>query len=196
MTVHQPGPFLLDIPYVQTSEVHHFTVNCDVIGDADIGISPTVVTLRSKGSGPLILSGAVDALWTVIRPLMPATTIATQYVLWKYNGTNLDKTFISGGTLTAPNGSSIGAVKLASQLIMTYRTGAGNIGKLNVNDTPFDLNIHAPLGSGGIGETAAVKTYLLSAGCIVAGRDRAFPVAALNESAGQNEKLWKRRYRS
>lgn len=196
MTTRPPGPFLLDIPYVNTGEVHHFTINCDVVGPATVGISPSVVTMRTKGSGPMILSGSVDALWTVIRPLMPASTIASQYVLWKYNGTNLDKTFISGGTLTSPNGSSIGAVVLASQLIMTFRSGGGNIGKLNVNDTPFALNIHVPLGSGSIGETAAVKTYLLSDDCIVMARDRSFPVAALNESAGQNEKLWKRRYRS
>lgn len=196
MTVHQPGPFLLDIPYVQTGQVHHFTVNCDVIGDASVGIAPTVVTMRSKGSGPLILSGAADDLWGVIRALMPDTTIASQYVLWKYNGTNLDKTFISGGTLTAPNGSNVADAVLASQMIITYRTGAGNIGKLIANDTPFTLNIRVPLGTGYTTETGPIKTYLLSADCIVMARDRSFPVAGLNESLGQNEKLWKRRYRS
>ena len=196
MTVRPPGPFLLDIPYVQTGEVHHFTVNCDVVGPATIGIAPTVVTMRSQGSGPVILSGAADALWAVIRPLLPTTSIASQYVLWKYNGTNLDKTFISGGTLTAPNGSNVAAVVLASQIVMTFRSGGGNIGKLVANDTPLSSNIRAPLGSGSIGETAAIKTYLLSNDCIVMARDRSFPVAVLNESVGQNEKLWRRRYRS
>ncbi len=196
MASRTPGPFLLDIPYVQTGEVHHFTVNCDVVGDATIGIAPTVVTMRSKGSGPLILAGAVDTLWDAIRPLMPTTTLANQYVLWKFTGTNLDKIFISGGTLTAPNGSSIAAVKIAQQIIMTYRSGGGNIGKLVVNDTVIDSNLREPLGSGGLGETAAVKTYLLSDDCIVLARDRSFPVAGLNESVGQNEKLWRRRYRS
>jgi hypothetical protein len=196
MTVRPPGPFLLDIPYVQTGEVHHFTVNCDVVGPATIGLAPTVVTMRSQGSGPLLLSGAADDLWDVVRPLMPDTTVATQYVLWKYNGTNLDKTFISGGTLTAPNGSSDGDVVLASQAIFTFRSGGGNTGKLVVNDTPIDSNFRGPWGTGGIGVTAALKTYLLSPDCIVMARDRSFPVAALNESFGQNEKLWRRRYRS
>lgn len=196
MTVRPPGPYLLDIPYVQTGEVHHFTVNCDVVGPATIGLSPTVITMRSQGSGPLILAGAADDLWDVIRPIMPATTIASQYVLWKYNGTNLDKTFISGGTLTTPDGSSVGAVVLASQAIFTFRSGAGNIGKLVVNDTPITLNTRGPLGTSSIGVTAAIKTYLLSANCIVMARDRSFPVAGLNESFGQNEKLWRRRYRS
>lgn len=196
MTAFPPGPFLLDIPYVQTGEVHHFTANCDVVGDQSIGIPPTVVTMRTKGSGPQILSGAVTALWAVIRPLLPSTTLANSYVLWKYNGNNLDKTFISGGTLTAPNGSNVAAAILAQQMILTYRSGGGHIGKLVVNDVPFGSNARAPLGSGTFGETIPVKTYLLSDDCIVMARDRSFPVAGLNEAAGQNEKLWRRRYRS
>lgn len=195
MPTRPPGPFLLDFPYVQTGQAHHLTINVDMVGDETIGISPTVATLRSKGAGPLILSGAANAFWAIMRLFMPSSTIANSFVLWKYNGTNLDKTFISGGTLTTPNGGSIGTAVLASQLIMSYRSGGGNLGKLVVNDTVITTNVYGPLGGGLIGETVAVRSYLLSDDCVVMARDRSFPVAGLNEAAGQNEKLWKRRYR-
>jgi hypothetical protein len=195
MTVFLPGPYLLDFPQVQTGLTHHFAVNCDAIGSPPIGADPADVDMRTKSGTPVDLQTAADDLWDAVRGLYPTTTLCSQFVLWKYNGTNLDKTFISGGTLAAPNGSGVTAVVLSSQLICTYRSGAGHIGKLSFVETVLASSIKAPFGGGAIGETVGIKTYLLGGGNIVMARDRSFPVAALNELAGQNEKIFKRRNR-
>ncbi len=196
MPSRAPGPYLLDIPILTSGEIHHMTFNCDTIGDPEIGSLPADVSMRTKGAGPTPLDDSANALWAAMRPLYNTTSLAPDYVLWKIPGPNLDKTFISGGSLTTPNGSSASPAKLTYELICTFRSGGGNIGKVVFPEDVVDSEARGPLGGGLFGETVAVKAYLLSSANIVMARDRSFPVAGLSESSGPNRKLVTRRYRS
>jgi len=194
--MRDPGPYQLEIPYIIQGFTHYFHVNCDVIGSPVVGSAPADVDMRTKGSGPTPLSTSANLLWATIRPLLSTTTLASTYVLWKFQTTNQDRIFISGGDLTAPNGSNVATPTLAWQGVMSFRSGGGNIGKLQVMEPVIALNGRYPLGGGAIGETVAVKNYLMGSTCIVMARDRSFPVAPLNESFGQNDTLRDKRFRS
>lgn len=196
MSEHQPGPYQLEIPYVIAGLTHYFHVNCDVIGSAPIGTAPASVTMRTKGAGATPLTTSANALWNIIRPFFASATIATTYTLWKFTGTNQDRVFISGGDLTSPGGSDGGANVLSSEAVFTFRSGNGNIGKLQLMESVFTVSSHGPIGTVIGWTTSPIKTYLLGNSCIVLARDRSFPVAALNESFGPSRVTFNKRNRS
>lgn len=189
------GPYTLEIDTISQDLSHVIEVNCDVIGDDTTGISPLVVTLRTKGSGPLILSGCADAFWGVIRTRFSSLTLASTYTLWKRNIHNEEKLFVSGGTLTAPNGSVPSTIALASQHVMTWRSGAGGVLKLSLLETANMDVKRIPLGSDTGTGIAAIDSFVRSPNSFLLARDHGFAVASMNSSYGQNEKVFDRRYR-
>ena len=195
MSTRKAGPYLVKFPYVATGIPHVFQVNCDVTGAPVVGADPTDVTLKTRNGSGVSLQVGANALWAVMRPLLHTGVIALTYELFKVHPTNGIHSFVSGGSLLSPNGSSAGAVLPAQQATLTFRTGAAHIMKLELLDVSITINTRAPLASGGVGETPAIKSYILSGANFTAGRDRAWPVVGLNEAFGQNEKTAKRRYR-
>lgn len=196
MAQYPPGPYQLEIPYITEGFTHYFHVNCDAIGDPAIGTAPLDVDMRTKGSGPTSLVLSANLLWATMRTAFSSQTLATNYTLWKYNTSNQDRIFISGGDLETPNGSAGAAPVLAWGAIYTYRTGLGNVGKLQIMEPAIGLNTRAPMGSTPGFNGPTVKAYLLGSTNIVMARDRSFPVAAMNEALGQNETLADKRFRS
>lgn len=190
------GPYLLDIPYLTSGMTHHLKINCDTLATPTVGQDPDDIAMRTKGSVPdTTLHAAANALWTAIRQIFSNTTLASVYSLFKTNEANEDLEFISGGSLTTPNGGSIAVPTLMWQLTMTYRSGNGHIGKVELMETVISSNDRYPFGGGSIGETVAIKNYVMGANNIIMARDRSFPIAPLNEASGQNERLFRKRHR-
>jgi hypothetical protein len=195
MTVYEPGPYSVTIDYVQTSLKHTIELQCDTVGAPAIGTAPSAVTLRSRDGTGVLLNGAADAFWDLFRVFLPATTAASSYVLWKREPGISDKTFISGGDLTTPNGGGVGPVVLCWQAVMTMRTGNGNIMKINAMEPVTGGSFRLPIAASGVLFADALATYLLSGDNWVQSRDRSFPVAKLNLALGQNEKTFRARNR-
>lgn len=195
MTAYPAGPFVLKIPMVVAGLTHTITLNCDTIGAAVPGTDPFSITMRNKGGDGIILDAAVDLFWTAIRDLFGTDALASTYALWKTNDLNSELEFISAGSLTPPNGL-VGVYVPAQQCTWTWRSGAGNIAKLALIETTLTGNTRVPLTSITTGPIPAVNNYVLSADNILMARDRSFPVAAMNFSQGQNEKVFEKRFRS
>lgn len=196
MTQYPRGPYILRIDYTQNQLTHTLDLNVDVIGDAVTGTAPADITLRSRAGGGVLLNGAADEIWGVIRPNLPTSTTASSYALFKPNVNNNDLLFISGGILTQPNGSSTNTVVPASQATLTWRSGNGNIAKMVLLEHVYASNSRTSLGASGTAAIEAINTYVLSDNNVLMARDRSFPVVPLNVSFGQNEKTFNRRYRS
>lgn len=195
MTVYDPGPYTFTIDYVQTGLHHTFEVQCDTDGAPAIGTPPSAVTMRTRDTTGILLNGAADALWDVLRPLFPTTTQASSYVLWKRTAGIADKTFISGGDFTLPNGSSASPAVLNWQAVVSMRTGGGHIMKLELMEGILGAQYRLPIAAAGVSVVNDLATYLLSGSNFVQSRDRSFPVARLNLSLGQNEKTFRARNR-
>lgn len=196
MVAYPAGPYILEFPLVVTDIAHAITVNCDVIGNDVTGTPPASITLRAKGGVPVALNTAADALWTVIKALYNTGMLCSTYNLWKMNVDNNDRLFVSGGTLTSPNGGAAAVTVLGGQATYTMRSGNGGIVKLTLIEGTANLNTRIPFASDVLNGVPALRTYLLGSTSIVMGRDRSFPVAAMSSSYGQNEKIFKRRFRS
>ncbi len=197
MTTLRPGPYTLQFP-MQFSELsHNLEFNCDVLGTPASGDAPSTINMRDAGSTGLSdLETAANDLWAVIRPFFQGLTLCSTYTLWQRTLTTTERIFVSGGTLTTPNGGNPGANTPASQATYTLRSGGGGILKIVLLEGVFASNSRVPMSSDGLASVPALRTYLLGEGCIVSARDRGFPVAAINSSYGQNEKIFNRRFRS
>lgn len=195
MASNPSGPYILEIPLITADFQHELTVNCDVIGTPSPGASPLDVTLRTRSGTGGVLSGAANAFWDAVRPMFGTNTLAATYTLWKVGVTNTEREFVSAGTLTNANGLS-GTAEPAQQATFTFRSGNGGIAKVVLIEPNAIGNTRIPLASALNAAVAAVRTWVLSDDSFLMARDRSFPVAPMNYSLGQNEKIFKRRFRS
>lgn len=195
MAQHKAGPYTLTYPMIFNGLTHDLEVNCDVIGTAETGDAPDDVTLRTRSGVGADLDASANAFWGVVRGFFNGLTLCSTYNLWKRNENNDDRLFISGGTLTNPNGSNPTANTAAGQIILTWRTGGGNVMRLSLQEPVVPNNDRVPIASSFDPNTIAVNGFIMSGLNFVMARDRSFPVAPMNQSFGQNEVTFKRRYR-
>lgn len=196
MTAYPAGPYLLTIDYVWDNISHEFAANCDLNVEVPTGTPPEDTILRNKGGGGIPLDQAGNDIWTVLAAFFNGTTLASTYQLWKCNPDNDDRLFISGGILSSPDGANISSPNTpASEAIWTFRTGNGNVMKINLLEGVWGANVQIPIASDTTAGVLALRTYMLSADCVITARDRSFAVAPMNSSYGQNEKVWRRRFR-
>jgi len=196
MTAYPAGPYLLTIDYVWDGLSHELAINCDTIGDPDVGTDPSEVVMRTKNGVELLLEDSAQNWWDVARLFFHLQTLASTYSLWKMNAFNDDRLFISGGVLTNPNGANISEPNTpASQAIFTFRSGMGNIMKLVFLEGVWGANQQVPMPSDTTAGVLALRTYVLGGTSMIMARDRSFAVAPINSSYGQNEKVWQRRFR-
>ena len=195
MTVYDPGPYSLTIDYVVSQLRHTLEVQCDTDGTPAIGTLPSAVTLRTRDTSGVTLAVGANAFWALYRALLPSTALAASYTLWKRTAGIADKTFISGGDFTVPNGGSVGAAILTWQAVMTMRTGNGHIMKIEQMEGTAAGSFRLPIAAAGIPEFDDLADYLLSGDNWIQSRDRSFPVAKLNLALGQNEKTFRARNR-
>lgn len=197
MATLRPGPYTLEFPQQFAELTHKLEFNCDVLGTPASGDAPSTIMMRDAGSTGLSdLATAANDLWGVIRPFFTPSTLCSTYTLWKRTLTTTERIFVSGGILTSPNGSGSGVNTPASQATYTLRSGAGGYLKVIFLEGLFTSSSRIPMSSDTLTAVPAFRTYLLGDGCIVMARDRGFPVATMNSSYGQNEKIFDRRYRS
>lgn len=197
MAVHPPGPYLVKIPYVVAGISHEFVINCDVVGDPAIGSDPNDVNMETKGAVAKTLSQAVNTdLWPLLRQFWSNTVLASAYTLVKCRPENNDVVFISGAALFPINGGAAAAPVLASQLTLTWYSALGNLAKVVMLEHSFPRSDRVSIGATGEPVINDFLDYVSSDDNIIMARDRSFPVAGLNASFGQNEKVFNRRYRS
>ena len=196
MTAYPPGPFVLEYPLVVQNLAHAITINCDIIGAHVTGTDPSLIAMRAKGGVPVDLDIAANALWDVIRTFYNTEALCSTFNLWSVTADNADRLFVSGGTLTAPNGAAAAATHLAWSSIYTFRSGNGNTLKFTFLETTAVGNDRIPLASDVVNGVPAFRAYVMSDDNIAMARDRSFPVAPMNSSYSQNEKTANRRFRS
>lgn len=190
------GPYTLSFPMVYDELSHDFEVNCDVLGSPVVGSDPATINLRTRNGDGADLDTCANALWAELRQMFNASTLCSTYTLFKRNVNNENRDFISGGGLDLPNGSGVAANVPASQATFTWRSGGGHIMKMVLLEANLGGNGRGPLPSTGNVFINSLNGFVLSGLNFVSARDRSFPVAALNASFGQNEKIFERRFRS
>lgn len=202
MAINYPGPYEIRIIYTVTISsiaiTHVQRLNCDVAGTPDPGTPPdeVLITRRIASLDPAddMMDAVVDEWITLIREIY--NTTGTQFVraeLWKFDEESFDGVFVTSYDVGV-GGNSASATQGASQTIYTFRTIEGGIMRLSFMET-----IHAPIAasplSGLTGATGAIRDFIIGDTNWVLARDTSYPFASMNWSPGQNEAVFKKRYR-
>lgn len=199
MALNFPGPYGLKIFYTTTpvgfpAMTHKLEVNVKVVGTPTPGTSADDIVVETHDSAGISLEGAMLAIVNAMRPLYHTSTDFTLFELWRYAPNSFDATFITSDVIGL-QGTSVTNAAPAGQVIMTFRTVEGGSLKLYLMEASFDPGRSQafPTSFATINTLAGVVTHP-SNGFIWA-RDTSRPVAPKAFFPGQNERLFKKRYR-
>lgn len=160
-----------------------------------VGDLPTDIDIQLLGGSTAKLDVVALDYANRIRPLYnTAITIGT-YTLWRYV-TNYSRDFIASDTVT-PTATGSGSITIAGQLTLTFRHAGGSPSRHTFLESNVSGDTQNALVANASGNSIQkYAAWVLSATSPVVGIDNTFPVATLSESRGQNEKVWRKIYRS
>lgn len=200
MAANKPGPYEIELNlggWVSPSREHVLRISVAALGSPVAGTLPSAIDIQKTGGATAKLDVVTNQLWSFLRPAYHTSISVIGYTLWKYVPGTLAKDFVSSGSVTTPTGTNGTAANIAGQSTLTFRSANGGIMKLVLIEPSFSGDTSTPLIPNAAGSTQAkIAAYILSADNVALARDDSYPIAALRDSRGQNEKIWRKVYRS
>jgi hypothetical protein len=200
MALNFPGPYGIRIFYTTTptgfatrSRKMEFYVS--TVGTPSPGTSALSIDLTARGGATVNLDAEVDALVALLRPMWPAATDFTHYELWRYIPGSFDAIFITTEPI-ALSGTGAGSSSPAGQSIITLRTLEGGIAKVSLMESILGPGPQQGFPTGNAAVNALANFLSHPTQTVYLGRDTSYIVAAKGLFPGQNERLFKDRYRS
>lgn len=154
-----------------------------------------ILTILGSGSGSTLDIAANDLL-DLLLPFWRPTTEFSRVELWKYGAEpSTDKTFLSVLELAEPGTAAAGSDTAAQQETMTLRTIDGGTMRVQLMEPVSSLTSkqNPPFSPA---HFDALRTYLIGTNHPFVGRDNTRPLAAIAWGSGQNEKLFRKRFRA
>lgn len=199
MANNYPGPYEIEFQLAGwTSPIREHVLRFSVValGAPAPGTLPSAIDIQKMSGATAKLDVVANQIWSFYRISYHTSINVVGYTLWKYVTGTLAKDFVSAGTVTTPAGTSAVAPIAAGQTTLTFRTANGGILKSvliessNAGDTRIVLT---PNVAGSAPQRIA--SYIMSGDNVALGRDDSYPVAALRDARGQNEKIWRKIFR-
>lgn len=193
-----PGPF--EIEYLITgftgpAREHVLRVSVAALGSPSPGTLPSAIDIQKKGGSSAKLDVVANQFWEFIRPFYATGISCSGYQFWRYVPMTFGKDFISTGAVTNPAGTGA-AIIPAQQVTQTYRAANGGILKIVLLEPNLGGDTRVTLVPNAGGTTSQrLAAYVLSADSILLARDDSYPINALRESRGQNERIWREIFR-
>jgi len=160
-----------------------------------VGSLPTAINLQLLGGGSATLQAVANAFLGVLKPMYAASVTMGAFTLWRM-ATEYQKDFVSAGTATTAAIGS-GVVNVANQKTLTFRHANGGIGKVVLLESNQGVNTKTTMVINAAGTPVQkLAAYLMSTASPMIALDNSFPVAGLYDSGGENEKLFRKIYRS
>jgi hypothetical protein len=199
MTMNFPGPYEVRFKYdvniggkVLTHQAR-FSLVIPVAPDPGDPFSGIDVELSGGGSDNL--ADIVVDTWNVLKPFMDDTGAECTVVeLWKYTAGTFNADYITTYALNS-HGSDEGASVAASEHIWTFRTTGGGIFKVTLLETNYGWGVSTPYGSASADNQAVMDYFSHATLAPYVARDNTYPFVPLYVHPGQNEAVFKKRYR-
>jgi hypothetical protein len=201
MALNYPGPYEVRYIYQCTAtpggELEHQTrLSLALEADPDVGTLFADIDVTPRVAAPVDLQTVCNAfVQLVIDVYETGNSMWDRVELWKYTPDTFLATYISQLGL-AEDGDAVGSVVPAAQSIFTYRTEEGGIMKVTLMEpshTPMVKQVYGDLNPP---EDAIVDWFLDDAASFHLARDTSYPTAFLGWFPGQNEHVFKKRFRA
>jgi hypothetical protein len=201
MTVlNYPGPYQLRLYYTTaptglTPMTHVAKYNCDFSPAPNPGDTFASMTVKRRGLGVYNFATYMTDWANLLKPMLSSNANNTiDYAeLWKYDVGTFNASFISALGLAVAGTTALAALP-AVQNMITFRTLEGGIMKLNILESwsgGSDIDT-PPFTQAGL---EAIANFVTGTGNAWLGADTSYPFATKALYPGQNEALWRKRYR-
>lgn len=202
MALNYPGPYELRLYYsaaVGTQVLQHVArYNIRINGITSPGDEFGDLQVIRRSGPDLTASGTLAAVttdWvTLIKPKFPTTVNFDFAELWLYAPDSFEADFVSTFPLDVP-GTAGGSLQPAGQEIWTFRTIEGGLMKLSFMETNVVPGASRSAGTA-VGGDAAIRDFVIGANNWILARDTSYPFSAIKIHPGQNEAVFKKRYRA
>lgn len=194
MPTNYTGPYAIEFEYIVEDQSHKQLISCDTQGTPVAGCDPSTVTLETKDTVGVDMQTAVQAYIDEVVGFYDSGVSFIGYTLWKYTALSEVRTFITSDTL-GDVGLSGGPSRLAGQTTLSFRTQEGGIFKLVYLETIFTDDNQISLGGWGNANAIAIVAMVTATNTWFLAKDTSYPISALRASFGENERVFKKRYR-
>lgn len=200
MALNYPGPYGIRIFYTTTPAgflplTHKIEFNVRAVGTPAVGTPAESVQIELHGGGTIYVDQAVDQIITLMKPMYPAVTDFTLFELWRYAPTSFDATFITSDVI-AVQGTNATASVPAGQSIITFRSAEGGSMKVHLMESSLGPGPQQAFPTSNAQVNAFSAMIVDPSSGFVFARDTSRPVSPKGLFPGQNERLWKKRYRT
>lgn len=196
MTINFPGPYTVKIFYDVAGYDHILNLNVAFATPPGVGVAfSSIYPLTDLGTTSAgSLQVWVDALVTDLLPLFSAAESAIRTAeLWKNVPDSFAATYVTAYDISEA-GTAGGNYEPASQEIYIWRTKEGGTMRLTLMETIDQVGQSEAYNDLSAGRKALVDNNFGSPG-VWLGRDTSYPLAFLRMHPGQNEKMFRVRYR-
>jgi hypothetical protein len=201
MTLNFPGPYQLRFHYTTANSSfaakgHTQKLNINLSPDPAPGTPFSGITALNGVGGTQALNALVDAYLNLVKAIYAnAANNTWDYVeLWKYDPGTFDASFVSVYN-TAVAGTSASPMNTANEQIMTFRTLEGGVMRVHYEESVKSIGVadSAPFADAAL---EAIRAYIGDTPKPFLGADTSYPFATIALYPGQNEALFKNRFRT
>lgn len=190
-----PGPYEVRMFYQVDGLAHTARYNCFASGSPVPGTDPATIDLVQQDAGLVNVMTALSDWVALLRPVYETSSSFDRAELWQYDVGTTNGTFIAAWNIGLA-GTTVQPPIYAGQVTMTFRTLEGNIMKVVLLESTAASKAKVPYAVDTIAEWKAIADYVVDPSGWQLGRDTSFPIAYIQRSGGENEALFRRRYRS
>lgn len=195
MAANYPGPYELRIFYTTMELTHVQKLNIDFDSPpspGDLFSSMDVVTIANQLP---TLETYVDAYAALVAALLDdGVSTIDRAELWEYEPLSYDATFISAYDIAIAGTDEVQTIKQAGEYILTFRTTEGGIMRmhfLEMTEGKGPSKTYAELPT----PYQDIVDFVLGDGGGFLARDTSFPIAFIKGHPGENEAIFRKRWR-
>lgn len=198
MAANLPGPYELEYEYLQSGLVHKLRLNCVAIGNPPPGTPAVDVQLQQKGGATDDVEALALLFWGYLRPFFNASTSVAAVNLWKYVPGTYQKIFITSCVSSFPVGTNVSASDPAREWVLSFRSANGGIMYIRLEEGGTNTGTYGRTSLAAAGPATVqgvIRDFVLSSASFLVARDDSFPIAGYRLLIGQNEAIFKKRFR-
>lgn len=173
---------------------HSLTFDVLPSNAVDPGDEFGTIVIETHKSDPVVLDASVDAFVAGMIGIYPSTTTIIRAELWFIPEGTFSGTFISVYPIDEV-GTAAGGSQVAQQSTYTFRAVGGGSARLQFMESSITGSGKSSYPYGSAAQNAIPDLVTADDNFIIA-RDNTFLFANIHLSNGQNERLWRKRFRS
>lgn len=193
--INYPGPYEVRIFYTVNTLVHTQRLNVRVAGTPNPGDDMSTIDFLRQDDSTFGADGELDEWADLLAAVLNSGNSVVNYAeLWKYEAGTFNAEFISTYDLNV-TGASASAYNPAGQAIMTFRTTEGGIMKISIMESILGSGVPLAYSALSSGWQAIIDAVRYGTTGSWLARDTSYPFSFIRMYPGQNEALFKKRYR-